>query len=97
MKQKTNKLQQFKQWILSIVMLRFLCFIFGHKKATPMLNETDWAIFTKGCSRCKTHLGMPTTWKNCPPPPNSNKEQLESWEQYKIKHHAEIRASVNGA
>lgn len=26
---------------------RFLCFLFGHKKAVPMLNETDWAIFTK--------------------------------------------------
>lgn len=74
---------------------RFLCFLFGHKKAVPMLNETDWAIFTKGCPRCGTHLGMPTTWKGCPPPPNSNEDQLKSWEEFKLKHYAEIRASVN--
>lgn len=92
-----NELQQKPQLHKHSVMPRFLCFLFGHKKAIPMLNETDWAIFTKGCPRCGTHLGMPATWKNCPPPPNSNEEQLKSWEEFKIKHYAEIRASVNGA
>lgn len=38
---------------------------------------------------------MPTTWKGCPPPPNSNEDQLKSWEEFKLKHYAEIRASVN--
>lgn len=70
------------------------CFLVGHNKAVPMLNETYWAIFTKGCPRCKTHLGFPETWKNCPPPPNSNKEQIKSWEEFKIKHYSKIRSSV---
>ena len=94
MKYLINKLAQFKQWILSIVIPRFLCFLFGHKQPIAMLNETDYAIFTKGCPRCKTHLGMPT-WKNCPSPPNSNDEQIKSWNKFIEIHYEEIRNSVN--
>lgn len=93
MKKLQNKIRQNQTINIDSVMPRLLCFLFGHKKAIPMLNETNWAIFTNGCPRCGTHLGMPATWKNCPPPPNSNDEQLKSWEEYKLKHHAEIRAS----
>lgn len=79
------------------IMRRFTCFLFGHKKAVPMLNEDENYIFTKGCPRCKEPLGWCATWKSMPHPPNSTPEQLQSWKDYLEQHWKEVRASVNGA
>jgi len=92
MKQKTNKLAQFKQWILSIVMPRFICFFKGHKPV-KMLIEDEMCIHTRGCERCKQPLGLPTTWKFTPCPTWNNEDD---WQKFKEQQCAEIRASVNG-
>lgn len=77
--------------------LRLICLFRGHQKAVPMLHETDSAIWTKGCPRCGSPLGFPAAWKNGSPPPNcSTEEKLQEWEQFKLEHHANIRASVKG-
>ena len=76
---------------------KFLCCVFGHKEAVTMLIEDEYAIYIKGCPRCKTHLGFPATWKNCPPPPNSNEEQIKSWNEFRLRHYEEVRASVNNS
>jgi len=72
---------------------RFICFILGHKKAAKMLNEDKYCIYDKGCPRCGLPLMMPATWKNCPPPPGTSKEQ---WKVYQEKHFTELRDSING-
>jgi hypothetical protein len=63
-------------------------------KAVPMLHETEYTIHTKGCPRCKTYLGLPTTWKGCPPPPRSTEKEKIEWKEYLERHYAEVRASI---
>jgi hypothetical protein len=89
--------RSFKNWLkyyFSGRLSRFICFLFGHIKDI-MLTETDSAIYIRGCSRCGTPLGMPHAWKNCPQPPNLTEAELRDWEEYKLKHLAEVRDSVN--
>jgi hypothetical protein len=70
---------------------KMICIFFGHKKAEPMLYEDNLAIYTEGCPRCKTPTLFPTTWKGCPPPPNSTPEQIEKFNEWKENHYAEVR------
>jgi len=75
-------------------MKKIICFLIGHKKSIPMLFEDNDVIFVRGCPRCKTPLGMPEVWKGCPPPPNSTKDQVISWENYKNQYYNKVRASI---
>ena len=86
MKTKTQK---------QLFISRLLCFLFGHKKSVPMLIEDEETIYTHGCPRCGTPMGLPAAWKNITPPPNSNEEQVKTWNEFKEKLYDVIRASVS--
>ena len=68
-----------------------LCLLLGHKKAVPMLNETDLVINTKGCPRCKKPFVWPAVWKITPCPPWSSEDD---WREFKEKLYTEVRAGV---
>jgi len=75
-------------------MKKIICFFFGHK-ITNMLLETEYAIYTKGCSRCKQPTTLPTAWKNIPPPPSPYNISDDKWKEFLEKHYEEVRESVN--
>ncbi|GHE65016.1 hypothetical protein GCM10011340_20050 [Roseivirga thermotolerans] len=70
--------------------LKMICFFKGHVPKA-ILVETDIAIYTRGCSRCKAGMGVPHI-KNIPPPPGSSAEETISWEMYKQRKIDALRA-----
>jgi len=75
-------------------MKKIICFFLGHRKAVLMLYEDEYCIYTKGCPRCKSPVGLPTRWKNTPPPPHSTSKQVESWNRYVENECVKLRNSV---
>jgi hypothetical protein len=78
---------------MNIVKKSLICFFANHKPV-PMLVETEYGIYGKGCKRCKCPLGLPKAYKNPPPPPNSSKEQLDSWYKFLDNLYIETREEI---
>lgn len=72
-------------------MNKIICFLFGHKKSVPMLQEDFHCIYTSACPRCKTPSIDRMFWKIIYPPPNSTDLQIEEFMKNIEIYHQEIR------
>ena len=75
------------------ILSHIICFFLGHK-STSMLVETESAIFTRGCSRCGSPIGMPARWKFNVPPPRSSIEQIKAYDEYCEQQNQAVRDSI---
>lgn len=72
---------------------RLICFIKGHNVG-PLLYEDDSSIYTTGCLRCKSPIGLPKVWKAVKSMPAPGTSQIR-WEDWCENYWQEVRDSVN--
>ena len=72
------------------ILSHIICFLFGHKP-TSMIVETEYSIFTRGCSRCGSPIGLPTRFKF---EPRSTVEQINACYEYCEQKNQAVKDSV---